>query len=282
MATIHPTALVDRVSELAADVRVEAYAVIGPGVSIGPRTVVGPHSIVQGSTVIGSDCQVGPAAYVGFDPQHLEFLRRPLEERQQSWLVIGDGVIIREGVSIHRASRPGQANATRVGSHCLLMGGAHVAHDCVVAEHVIMANTALLGGHCQVGARAFLGGGCTVHQFVRIGRLAMVGGNQPVGHDAPPFAALLHGGLKGYNAVGCRRAGMSAGSIKAVRAAFYCYHTHRTMPAAIEAMRAAGLDQAPEVRELIEFLTTTKRGIQASVRFLNYLRTTAPADDERE
>jgi len=274
MPSIHATAIVDRTAELAEDVRVDAYAIIGTGVSVGAGTTIGSHSIINGPTAIGSNCTIGPAAYLGQDPQHLTFLKQPLEIRQQSWLVIGDNTIIREAASIHRSSKPGRENATRVGNHCMIMGGAHIAHDCVVADYVTMANGALLGGHCTIGPRAFLGGACGLHQFGRIGRLAMVAGNESIGRDVPPFAAMYHGGLKGYNAVGCRRAGMSREAITAVRKTYHCYHTNRTMSGVLAAIADAGID-TPEVLEILEFFKSTRRGIQPSVRFLNYLRSTA-------
>ncbi|HEX4795844.1 MAG TPA: acyl-ACP--UDP-N-acetylglucosamine O-acyltransferase [Humisphaera sp.] len=278
MPSIHATAIVDRTAELAEGVTIDAYAIVGAGVSIGAGTTIGSHSVVQGPTAIGGNCTIGPAAYVGLEPQHLEFLRRPPEVRQQSWLVIGDGTIIRESASVHRASKAGRENATRVGNQCLLMGGSHIAHDCVVADHVTMANGALLAGHCNIGPRAFLGGSCALHQFGRIGRLAMIAGNESIGRDVPPFAAMFHGGLKGYNAVGCRRAGVSREAIKAIRKTYYCYHSNRTMNGVLAAITDAGID-GPEVREILEFFKSTRRGIQPSVRFLNYLRSSDGEDE---
>ena len=195
-SSIHATAIVDPTAELAEGVRIDAYAVVGAGVSIGAGTTIGSHSVIQGPTAIGSNCTIGPAAYVGLEPQHLEFLRRPAEVRQQSWLVIGDGTIIRESASVHRASKPGRENATRIGNQCLLMGGSHIAHDCVVADNVTMANGALLGGHCNISPRAFLGGSLRcINLAASDVSLAMVAGNESIGRDVPPFAAMFHGGL---------------------------------------------------------------------------------------
>src|SRR5947208_2935539 len=123
MPTIHPTAIIDPRARLAGDVRVGPYAVIEGNVTIGPGTRVGPHTIINGSTIIGSRCRIGPAAYVGLDPQHLGY------DGGETWLMIGDETIIREGASVHRSLKPGQENPTRVGNKCFLMGGAHVGHD---------------------------------------------------------------------------------------------------------------------------------------------------------
>jgi len=268
MATIHSTAIVDPAAELADDVQVEAYAIIGPHVSIGRGGIIKSHSVIEGPTVIGTDCHIGPGAYVGLDGQHLQFLKKPLEERRQCWLIIGNNVLIRESASVHRATHPGRERATRIDDNCTLMGAAHVGHDCVVESNVILANAALLGGHCHIGQRSFLGGGCTLHQFNRVGRLAMVGGNQAVGQEVPPFAAMLWGGLKGYNAVGCRRAGISRQGIFSIRAAYQCIHTYRTKTAAMAAMRQIE-PMTGEICEILEFYAKSKRGIQPSVQHLD-------------
>ncbi|MDB5353985.1 MAG: acyl-ACP--UDP-N-acetylglucosamine O-acyltransferase [Phycisphaerales bacterium] len=266
MATIHPTAIVDRRTELADDVQIEAYAIIGAGVSISAGTVVYAHSIIQGATAIGAHCRIGPAAHVGLDPQHLGFLNQP--ERPTTWLEVGDHTIIRESASVHRSSKPGRENATRLGSHCMLMGGSHIGHDSRVGDHVILANAALVGGHCEIGERVFLGGGCAIHQFCRVGRIAIVCGVEACSRDVPPFAADRYDGLKGYNAVGCRRSGMPRESIQAIRAAFHCLHTHRTAAAVVAAIRELN-SPAPEVQEMLDFIATSKRGIQPSVRFIS-------------
>jgi UDP-N-acetylglucosamine acyltransferase len=130
-------------------------------------------------------------------------------------------------------------------------------------EHVIAANCALLGGHCRIGQRAFLGGGCTLHQFVRVGRLAIIAGNEAASQDIPPFATMRYGGLKAYNARGCQRAEMSREAIRAIRAAYRCLHSHRIVSAALDEIRTT-VPNLPEIRELIEFISSSKRGIVPS------------------
>jgi UDP-N-acetylglucosamine acyltransferase len=258
MVNIHPTALVDPRAQLGDGVSIGGYSIIKGPVRIGPGTVIHEQTHVQGNTVIGKDCQIGPAAFVGLPPQHL---RADLEVGQ---LIIGDNVIIRETASIHRATHPGEENATRVGNHCFIMGGVHVAHDCRLDEHVIAANCALLGGHCQIGESAFLGGGCTLHQFVRVGRLAIIAGNEAASQDIPPFASMRYGGLKAYNARGCQRAELSHAAIRAIRRAYHCLHNHRIVSAALDEIRETVPD-LPEIRELVEFITSSKRGIVPSM-----------------
>lgn len=262
MPLIHPTAIIDSRAELAEDVRVDAYAVVEGRVIVGVGTRIRSHSIVQGHTVLGANCQIGPAAYVGLDPQHLKF------DGSETSLFVGDHVVIREGASVHRAFKPGAEHATRIGNRCFLMANSHVAHDCRLGEDVVLANAVLLGGHVVVGDRVFLGGGCGVHQFVQIGRLAMIGGNESISRDVPPFAAVRYGGLKGYNAIGCRRAGISQESIHAIRDAYFCLHTHRSTPAAVKAIKALSAAHLPEVQEILAAIFSAKRGIQPSVRFL--------------
>jgi UDP-N-acetylglucosamine acyltransferase len=259
MREIHPTAIVDRRAELADDVTVGAYTIIKGAVVVGPGTVIEEHCHVQGSTTVGQNCRIGPGAFVGLAPQHLKY------DGSDTRAIIGDEVIIRETATIHRSLYPDPDHATRVGSRCMLMAGSHVAHDCIVGEDVMMANGATLGGHCVVGSRAFLAGGAMVHQFVRIGRLAIISGNEAITHDAPPFCAVRYRGLKGYNAVGCKRSGMSRQTIHAVRTAFYCLHMNRTMPAAIAAIRRT-VPMLPEIQELLDFLSSSKRGVLGSVK----------------
>ena len=258
MAQIHPTAIVDPRAEFADDVSIGAYSIISGPVRIGAKTVIHPHSHLQGKTVIGSGCVIGPTSFVGLPPQHLR------ADPEIGQTIIGDRVILRETVSVHRSTSAGDDHATRIGSDCFLMGAAHVAHDCVLEEGVIAANGALLGGHCHIARKVFLGGGCTIHQFVRIGRLAIVAGNEPSSQDIPPFASFRYGGLKGYNAIGCKRDAWSQETIRAVRAAFRCLHTIRVMSEAVKMIRETVPD-LPEVRELLDFIATSKRGIVPSL-----------------
>ena len=180
----HPTAIVDKRARLGEGVKIGPYVVIEGRVSIGDGTTIRSHSVLGGDTKIGRNCRIGPAAYVGLDPQHIRF---KAEAMSPTFLIIGDNVTVREGARIHRAIHPGEDHATRIGDNCFIMGAVHVAHDCILERDVIMADAALLGGHCQVGRGAFLGGGCTVHQFVHIGRLAIIAGNEQLSHDVPPF-----------------------------------------------------------------------------------------------
>jgi UDP-N-acetylglucosamine acyltransferase len=254
---IHPTAIIDGKAQLADDVTVGAYTVIKGPVTIGSGTVVHEHCVLLGGTVIGNNCRIGPGAYVGTDPQHLRFVP---DDSMPTYLVIGNNVIIREAAHLNRASRPGLENATRIGDHCFIMGTGHVGHDCVVEPHVVLADGAMLGGHCHIGERAFLGGGCAIHQFVRVGRLCIVSGNEATSQDIPPFGAMRYGRLKGYNAVGCRRSGMSREEITVVRGVYQRLKNIRTMSAILASIRAE-LPDLPVVQEIVSFIESSRRGI---------------------
>jgi UDP-N-acetylglucosamine acyltransferase len=273
MSTIHPTAIIDPRAELAEDVTIEAYSIISGPVRIGPKTTILAHSHVQGRTVIGSACVIGPTAFIGLPPQHLR------ADPKIGQTIIGDRVIAREMVSVHRSTSAGDDHATRIGDGCFLMGASHVGHDCVLEEGVVAANAALLGGHCHIGKKVFLGGGCAIHQFVRIGRLAIIAGTEPSSQDVPPFASFRYGGLKGYNAIGCKRDGWSQETIRAVRSAYRCLHTQRLMPRAVRMIRETVPD-LPEIRELLDFIATSKRGIVPSLSQRNMSRSAIGKDDE--
>jgi UDP-N-acetylglucosamine acyltransferase len=262
MSQIHPTAIVDKNAQLAPDVSIGAFCIIEGGAKIGLGTVIHANTHIYGNTNIGKNCEIGPSAFIGLAPQHLKF------DGKGARLIIGDDVIIRETASVHRSINPDAEHATIIGDRCMLMVASHVGHDSHVANDVILANAVLLGGHVTVGEKAFIGGAATIHQFVRVGRLAIIAGNEALSQDLPPFSAMRYRGLKGYNAIGCKRSGMTREAITSIRGAFYCLHTHRTIPHAMEAMLR--LPQTPELKELTDFLTSTKRGILPSLRFLRY------------
>ena len=176
---------------------------------------------------------------------------------------LAEDVVVREGARLARSTVPGLRHATRIGDDCFIMGAAHVGHDCILEDHVVMADAALLGGHCHIGQRAFLGGGCTVHQFVRVGRLSIIAGNEAISQDLPPYGAVRYGRLKGYNAVGCRRAGIDRAAIHAIRGCYQRLGAHRTTAAALAAIRAE-LPDLPEVREIVHAIQTARRGILPS------------------
>jgi UDP-N-acetylglucosamine acyltransferase len=258
MPKIHSTALVDPTVEMGDDVTIGAYCIIRGHVKIGAGTLIDDHSHVRGYTTIGRGCRIGPAAYVGLDPQDVKYHGQPTH------LTIGDETIIRETATLHRSAIVGEERATRIGDRCFIMAGAHVGHNSILGNEVVLANAVLLAGHVTVGDRAFLGGGLGLHQFCRVGRLTIVAGGESLNQDVPPFAAVRHGGLKGYNAVGCRRAGMPLSSIVAIRGVYHRLCAHRIRSTAVAAIRQE-LAQIPEVGEILEFIASSRRGIVPSI-----------------
>lgn len=199
--SIHPLAAVSPYAILGEHVRIGPFSVVEPGVEIGAGTTLASRVVVRSGTSIGRDNMVCEGAVLGGMPQHLHMPEAP------GRVVVGDGNVIRENVTIHRALEADKT--TRIGNGCLLMVNAHVAHDCTIGDHVILTNNAMLGGHVVVQDKAYVSGGVAVHQFCRIGRLAMVGGLARVRQDVPPFVTVDGGStmIVGLNRVGLRRAG---------------------------------------------------------------------------
>ncbi len=215
MATVHPTAIVEPSVKLADDVTIGPYCVVEGDVELGPGVRVESHVVIVGRTKIGANCHIFSFASIGPRPQDLKYEGEPSE------LIIGADNMIREYVTMHPGTKGG-GMATRVGNHGLFMVGVHVAHDCVVGDHVVMANNATLGGHVVVGDYAVLGGLAAVHQFVRIGHHAMVGGMSGVEHDVIPYGSVMgdRANLLGLNVIGMRRRGFSREEIRLLRRAY--------------------------------------------------------------
>jgi UDP-N-acetylglucosamine acyltransferase len=212
---IHPTAIIEEGAELGQDVSVGPFSVVMRGARLGDGVAVGPHATIFGCVKLGAGCRVHSGAVLGDLPQDLGF------KGGDSFVEIGEGCTIREGVTVHRGTREG--SVTRVGNHCLLMAFSHIAHNVQVGNNVVIANSALLAGYVEVADRAFISGNVGVHQFVKIGRLAMLGGNSVVNKDVPPFCMIGSGQLNaviGLNKIGMRRSGMSLEERTEVQRAF--------------------------------------------------------------
>ncbi|MFP6743038.1 MAG: acyl-ACP--UDP-N-acetylglucosamine O-acyltransferase [Alphaproteobacteria bacterium] len=215
MTAIHPTAVIDAGAQIADDVAIGPYCVVGGEVTLGAGTRLESHVVVGGHTTIGGGCHLFPFASIGLRPQDLKYAGEP------SQLIIGNGNTIREHVTMNPGTEGGGL-ITRVGNGGLFMVGVHVAHDCVVGDHVIMANNATIGGHVVIGDYAILGGLSAVHQFVRIGAHAMIGGMSGVENDVIPYGSVTgeRAFLSGLNIIGLRRRRFSRDDIHALRAAY--------------------------------------------------------------
>ena len=212
---IHPTAVIHPKAKLDSTVRVGPYAVIDEDVQLGADCVVGPHVYLTGVTTIGARNQFHAGCVIGDAPQDLKYKGEP------SRITIGRNTTVREQVTINPGTEGGSM-LTAIGDHCLIMVGAHVAHDCRVGNHVILVNNATLAGHVTVGDHAILGGLSAVHQWVRVGEHAFLGGLSGLENDLIPYGSALgdRARLGGLNIVGLRRRGFERESIHKLRAAY--------------------------------------------------------------
>ena len=212
---IHHTALVDANAAIGANVRIGPFCTVGANATLHDGVQLVSHVVVDGHTTIGSDTIVHPFASIGRPPQHLKYRGEP------SRLIIGNNNTIREHVTMHTGTAEGGME-TRVGSHCFFMVGSHVAHDCLIEDHVILTNSVALGGHVHVGEYAILGGLSGVHQYVRIGKHAMIGGCSGVETDIIPYGSAKgnRARLSGLNVIGLKRRGFSREDVRALRTAY--------------------------------------------------------------
>src|SRR5690349_4718860 len=202
---IHPSALIDPRARLGARVRVGAYSVVGPDVTIGDDVELGHHVVLEGQVDLAASVRIGHGAVVGGVPQDLKF-----KDGTPSGVRIGTGTVLREYVTVHRATTP--EGWTEIGRACLIMGLAHVAHDCRLGDHVIVINYAGLTGHCHIEDRVTVGGMVGMVPFTRIGTGAYVGGMAKINADIPPYMIVdgQPATARGVNVIGIRRAGMGA------------------------------------------------------------------------
>ena len=258
---IHSTAIVHPKASLADDVEVGPFCLIGEHVIIGKGTRLLSHVTVDGWTEIGERNELHPFASIGGPPQHLGYKGEPTN------VIIGHDNILREYVTVNRATVPG-GGVTSLGSKNFLMAYVHVAHDCRLGSHLILANAASLAGHITIGDYAIIGGLTGIHQHVRVGSYSMVGGCCALAQDLPPFMRAAGGyraRMYGLNSVGLRRQGFSTDRISVLKRAYdmLLRSGHRTAEAAKLAKVEFG-DQ-PDVMRVLGFLEGTKRGICRSV-----------------
>jgi len=255
--SIHPTAVVDSKSKIHPSCEIGPYCVIGPDVELGEGCHLFSHVAIEGPTKVGVHNRVFPFTSIGMAPQDITYAGEPTR------LEIGDHNTIREFVTINRGTVKG-GGCTRVGDHNLIMAYTHIAHDCQVGSHIIMANAATLGGHVTVGDWATVGALCPVHHFVRIGTHAFIGGGTTITRDVLPFSKTsAERGTHAYglNAVGLERRGFTKERIRKI------HHAYRVLLAsklntsqAIEKLKAEA-DVGEDVAMLIGFIESSERGV---------------------
>ena len=259
MPDIHPTAVVDPKAELDGSVSVGPYAVIGPHVRIGARSSVGAHCVIDGHTTIGSDNRIFQLASIGAPPQDKKYGGEPTA------LEIGNGNTIREFVTINTGTAQ-DAGVTRLGDDNWIMAYVHIAHDCQLGSHLILANAVQLAGHVHLGDWVFLGGLSGVHQFVRVGAHAMTGFQTRLAQDVPPFitAAGNPAQAQGINQEGLRRRGYTPERIAAVKQMHKLLYRQGLTLADARTAIAKLRDEQPEsqgdVDLMLTFLASAERG----------------------
>ena len=257
--SIHPTAVIHPTATIADGVEIGPYAIVGERAFIDAGTKLHHHASVEAFTSIGRDCEIFAGAVVGGVPQDLKF------QGEESYCVVGDRNVIREHVTINRATAGG--DVTRVGNDNLFMAYVHVAHDCQVGNGIVLANGVTLAGHVVVEDHVVIGGMTGLHQFIRVGRMAMVGAMSRLAQDVPPFM-LVEGNppkVYGLNVLGLRRNGVPAAARTQLKRAFMLmYRSNLNLGQAIQEM--GKLEGSHEVRHLIGFLQATERGISGIAR----------------
>lgn len=252
---IHPTAIVEPGAQLGADVHIGPFAYVAATAVLGDGCVLAPHAVVLDHTTLGARCTVHSGAVIGDLPQDLSFGGEP------SYVVTGDDCTFREGVTIHRGTKPG--STTRLGHHVFMMANSHAAHNCEVGDHVVMANCVLLAGYVTVGERCFFGGSAAVHQFCHIGRLAMVAASSLLTKDLPPFCVSVNNEnsmVYGLNLVGLRRAGLDAAQRAQIKQAFATlYRSGLNTSQARDTLRADTGN--PFAAEFADFIDRATRGL---------------------
>jgi UDP-N-acetylglucosamine acyltransferase len=266
---IHPTAIISPTACLSADVRVGPYAVIDGPSTIGPGCVIRAHAHIHAHVTLGASNDIGSGCVIGDRPQHRGYAG------ELTGVIVGARNIFREHVTIHRGMPNAKVN-TVIGDDNYFMAGSHVAHDCVVGNQCNFANAAVIGGHVIVGDGVFLSGHAAVHQNCRVGRLALISGVSAASQDVPPFWMIRAVNVVvGVNLVGMRRAGISPAEIAAVREAFaWIYRERLPVRDAVTRMQAR-MDHIPAVREIIDFITASKRGVPGAHQFRSEERAAA-------
>ena len=253
---IHPSAVISPKAKLADDVRIGPYAVIGDHICIESGTEIGAQVVIEGWTQIGKDNKIGPLVTIGTPPQDIGY------RGEDTRVVIGQGNIIREFTTIHRATTK-EDRITSLGDHNYLMAYSHVAHDCRLGSHIIMNNAATLGGHVRVEDYATVGALSAVHQFVRIGAYAFIGGKTAVPQDIPPYMLVSgeRARLYGVNQKGLRRQGFSQKTIDGLKKAYQILWRKHTKLSEGIAEIYKELEMFPELERLIDFISHSSRGI---------------------
>ncbi|BBM87665.1 acyl-ACP--UDP-N-acetylglucosamine O-acyltransferase [Candidatus Uabimicrobium amorphum] len=258
---IHPTAIVDKNAKIGKGNEIGPYVIIEGNAVIGDNNHIYPHAFIGENTTIGNNNEIHMGAVIGHFPQDKAF-----KKDSKTFLVVGDNNTFREYVTIHRGTEP--ESTTKIGNGCLIMGGAHIAHDCQVGNNVIMANMSGIAGYVEIEDGAILSGGSMVHQFVRIGKMAILSGNCRINMDVPPF--LIAGERNqtwGVNIVGLKRAGFSKQQIRDLRKLYSLFTQTGSRQKMLDGINEEDFSESKEfVDHFVSFVEKSKRGTCFAVK----------------
>ncbi|HEX9744908.1 MAG TPA: acyl-ACP--UDP-N-acetylglucosamine O-acyltransferase [bacterium] len=258
---IHPRTEIDSTAKIADDAEIGPGVVIGRNASIESGVELGPNVIIGPNTTIKKGARIFPGAIIGTEPQDYKY------DGAETICEVGEESVIREYCTINRGTKA--SGATIIGSRVFLMSYTHIAHDCRVGNHVVMASGVAMGGHCTIEDYATLGGGAGLHQFLRVGTYAMVGGFAGMRKDAPPY--MLTAGsppakVHGLNTIGLKRAGIPIETRQLIRQAYrILYRSGINFHDGLSKIER-DLDRTPEIEHIIEFFKTSKRGVSTGVK----------------
>jgi UDP-N-acetylglucosamine acyltransferase len=253
-ARIHPTAIVDAKAEIGQDVEIGPWAYVGPHCVVGDGSVIQMRATLEEHVILGPKVTVGIGTVLGGKPQDLKF------KGEVTTVEIGEGTTLREYLTINRGTS--ESFKTTVGKHCFLMSYVHLAHDCHIGDGVIISNGTQLAGHVTVHDKAIISGLCAVHQFAKIGRNSFIGGASRISKDIPPFVKAVGNPVQlyGLNSVGLQRSGFADTTISELKKAYRLFfRSELNVSQALE--KAGELQQLPEVKDFVDFVTASGRGI---------------------
>jgi UDP-N-acetylglucosamine acyltransferase len=252
---IHPTAIIAPDAHLGAGVEVGPFAIIGESCSLGDGSVVAARATLERDVTLGANVHVGSGTVLGGPPQDVKY------RGEHTTVEIGDGTVIREYTTINRGTT--QSFKTTVGKNCFIMSYVHLGHDCHVGDGVVLVNGVQLAGHVTVDDRAIISGLTAVHQFVRIGRFSFIGGCSRVAQDVPPYTRAVGNPIKlyGLNSVGLRRNNFSDEVLRELKRAYRLFFRSELNVSQAIQRAEAELEQLPEVREFVRFVSDTNRGV---------------------
>jgi UDP-N-acetylglucosamine acyltransferase len=252
---IHPTAIVDPKAELGKDITIGPFTIINEGTFIGDNVQIGSNVLIDSGTIIGKNCRIHHGAVLGSPPQDLKF------GGEKTFLEIGENTVIREYATLNRGTK--HRGKVTVGSNCFIMIYAHIAHDCIVGNNVILANSVNLAGHVTIEDYAIIGGVVPVHQFTKIGAHSIIGGGFRVPKDVPPY--ILAGGYPlrymGLNIIGLKRRNFPENTLLILRKACrILFQSKYNTTQAVEKIKSE-IEPIPEIKHLLEFIQKSERGI---------------------